>query len=105
RLGESLPRNGAAAPRIPGPVDLAHPACAEGSEDFVWAEPGARGERHGGSRPILAPAARANGDYSRVASGCHRASGSARGPQFARTRSMCASFGTFAGVIYVQPSV
>jgi hypothetical protein len=36
--------------RIAGAVDLAHPAFAELSGDFVWAEASARGERHRSAR-------------------------------------------------------
>ena len=37
----------ATEPRVARAVDLAHAARAEGAEDFVGAEPGARGQGHG----------------------------------------------------------
>ena len=36
----------AAEPRVPRPIDLSHPARADGREDFVGTEPGAGGQWH-----------------------------------------------------------
>src|ERR1035437_965740 len=45
-LGEDLDRDLAAQPRVACPVDLAHAACPEGSDDLVRPEARARGETH-----------------------------------------------------------
>ena len=41
---QDLDRDGAIQPRVPGFVDLAHPACPAGGEDFVRTESSAGGE-------------------------------------------------------------
>ena len=43
---EHLEGDGPFQVRVGGPVDLAHPARADHREDFVGADPGARGEAH-----------------------------------------------------------
>jgi hypothetical protein len=48
RLGEDLDGDLALEARIASPIDLAHPARAEGRQDFVPAEAGAWGEGQGG---------------------------------------------------------
>ena len=45
RRGQDLDRDLAPEPRVPGAVDLAHPARAERGEDLVGAEVSARGEQ------------------------------------------------------------
>ena len=58
RLREDLDRHRAIEPRVARLVDLAHPAGAEGGEDFVRAEAGARLECHGsGCRDYIRDAA------------------------------------------------
>ena len=42
--GKDLDRDGAIEADVPGLVDFAHPARAEGGDDFVRAETGARGK-------------------------------------------------------------
>ena len=41
-LGQDLDRDRPAEPRVPRPVDLSHPARAQGRQDLVGAETGAR---------------------------------------------------------------
>ena len=48
RVGKDLDGHVAVERRVPGAPDLAHPARAEGRDDLVRAEPGSRGEAHGG---------------------------------------------------------
>ncbi len=45
-LGQNLDGHVAAQPRVPGPVDLTHSPRAQGCEDFVGAETGARADCH-----------------------------------------------------------
>jgi hypothetical protein len=42
-LREYLDRDLTAKPGVPRPIDLAHPARAEGGKDFIRAEPSAGG--------------------------------------------------------------
>ncbi len=54
---EDLDRDLAAEPRVMRPIDLAHPARAQGREDLVRAEPraGFQGHPGGDYRPLMAP--------------------------------------------------
>ena len=45
--GQHFDRHVPAQARIPGSVNLAHPAGAEKRYDFIWTEASARLERHG----------------------------------------------------------
>ena len=53
RVGKDLDGHVAVERRVPGAPDLAHPARAERRDDLVRAEPGSRGEAHGGGRSVL----------------------------------------------------
>ena len=56
RVGQDLQRHVAAQLCIPRAIDLAHPACAQGSDDLVGAEATAWGEGHGLRGRIIAGA-------------------------------------------------
>ena len=45
-VGQDLDRDDASEPRVARLLDLAHPACAKGRDDFIRAKADARGEGH-----------------------------------------------------------
>jgi hypothetical protein len=56
QLGQHLEGHVAIQPRVARPVNLAHPALAEGGDDFERSDPGSRLEGHGGAiLPYLGP--------------------------------------------------
>ena len=56
--GQHLDRHLAAEPRVPRPIDLAHPAGAKRRDDFERAEASARRETHAGGKSSCVEAAR-----------------------------------------------
>ena len=52
---QDLDRDVALKPRVPGPVDLSHPAGAERAQQLVRAKPRTRGNGHKDPRRILSP--------------------------------------------------
>ena len=51
-LGQDFQRDAAVQRGVAGAIDLSHPACANGREDFVRAEADAGSERHSGRRGL-----------------------------------------------------
>ena len=70
--GKDLDRDVPAQPRVPRPVNLAHPAGADGRDNLVWTESRAGGERHEWRDLVKSPASRkprASGFPSRLLAG------------------------------------
>ena len=87
-LGQHLDGDVASEPRVPRPIDLAHPARAERRQDLVGAEAGAGGESQRSTSALRPGSARRNTDDA-----CRRRSCRRRKTGWTRFRRPSSDFG------------